>query len=52
MLIYSKTYRIPLINYDFGSLAVTSQSPSPAFTVNMSEGESLFISMYEDRISI
>ena len=43
MLNYSKTYRIPLINQDFGSLAVTSQSPSPALTIPKSEGESLCI---------
>ena len=43
ILNYYKTYRIPLVNKDFFSLAVTSQPPSPVLTVNKSEGESLFI---------
>ena len=43
MLNYSKTYRITLINQDFVSLAVMSQSPSPALTIPKSEGERLCI---------
>ena len=43
MLNYSKTYIISLINQDLWFLAVTSQAPFPALSVNKSEGESSFM---------